>query len=106
MCVKFRAHRLFYVVAPVVMIGHDGVASVNEDFPVGTVLCYDKNDNLYCYIGPGQSDAPKTADCWPVAERQGIELYRDYWRHIASGSGTPYGDSIRNAQVANIVECL
>lgn len=103
MCVQFFARRLFYTTGPANMIGHDGVVSVNEDFPIGTILCYDKDDNLYVYHA--MVDHPKSASCWPVPTTKGVPLYRDYWKHIDCGPETPYGASIRNAQSVNIIEC-
>ncbi len=104
MSVQFYARRIFQTTAPANMIGHDGVMSINEDCPVGTTLCYDKDDNLYRFALADR--ATTSAACWPNPTRKGIPLYRDNWRHVAPGANTPYGASFRNARSVTIVECL
>jgi len=95
MCIQFNAVKIIVTTGPANMVGHDGVMSVNEDCPVGTVLCYDKDDNLY-YLAVDDLGGLWRESKLPT-QRKRIRLYRDYWRHIQSGPNTPYGASFRNA---------
>ena len=97
MCVQFKTVKLVVTTEPARMLNHDGSIVTNEDCPVGTVLAYDKNGNLfYCADEAIAEFFRERASLGPVICSRS-EHYRDYWRHISSGPDTPYGSSFRNA---------
>lgn len=76
----------------------DGTVSENTDFPIGTVLAYDADDNLFVYKHTNWSaEELGKKSMWPRAEKGEIKLFRDYWTYIQAGADTPYGASARNA---------
>jgi hypothetical protein len=79
------------------MTKHDGEVVPNADCPVGTVLAYDATGELFYYVGSMNRHERTLKGHWPRVKDGVIQLYRDYWRHIASGADTPYGASFRNA---------
>lgn len=98
MCIRFQVSKIVVTTAPANMVMHDGETTVNPDCPVGTVLAYDLEDNVYTatydVIAGHFVDASKRR---PAKRKREIELFRDYWRVIQSGPDTPYGASFRNA---------
>lgn len=90
MCVQFFASAIYVTTGVAGCTDHEGQRYVNEDFPSGSLYCEDADGNLYRYIGSRPTDIALHADSWPERERDGIPLYRDYWRHIASSKDAPY----------------
>jgi hypothetical protein len=101
MCVQFYATKLVVTTGAAQGKGHDGELYVNPDCAIGTILAYDSDDHLYVYVGAtGRGaivDEQTKPSAWPRATHKGVQLYRDYWKHVASGANTPYGAAMRNA---------
>jgi hypothetical protein len=94
MSVQFFARAIYMTTSPAVAVDHYGERYVNEEFPVGSIYCEDMDNNLYRYVG---LNAETAANCWPNRTKQGIRLYRDFWRHISSSRNAPYTAALLNA---------
>lgn len=95
MCIQLHAVKLIVVTRQPIIVHHNGARQPHYDCPVGTVLAYDADDNLY--VLRNAVDNTRSSH-WPTVKNGYISLYRDHWKHIASGVGTPYGDAFRGAK--------
>lgn len=98
MSVHLNAVKLVVTTAPAPMTKHDGAIVINHDCPVGTVLAYDREGNLYRCIDPSVAEFfVNKSKTQPTQHPTRSRHFRDYWRMIQSGGDTPYGASFRNA---------
>lgn len=97
MSIQFKVARIAVTTGPAHMVLHSGEKTINPDFPVGTVLAYDKKDNLYYCVEESVASIWRE-DLGGRDTGKQITLYRDYWNYICVGADTPYGASIRNAE--------
>jgi hypothetical protein len=76
----------FYA-ATIVALAEDfkTMRSSGLEFKAGQVFCQDHQGNWYYSTMPFdiQSTDPKG---WPRKGKKGIQLYRDYWKHLASAT--------------------
>lgn len=96
MSIHLRAVRLIVTTGLATAMNHGGQPFINEDCPIGTFLAYDEEDNPYIFKHIDMLFTG-SVDEWPEVEGDHIPLFRDYWKYVASGPNTPYGEAMRMA---------
>jgi hypothetical protein len=95
--VHLYARAIYVTTGPAIAPNHDGMPFVNPDVPVGSVLAYDDEGNLfqrrseYDYM-------PSFRAAWPRPDNRGrVRSHRDYWLHVQPSPDSPYRRSIEAA---------
>lgn len=107
---QFIATRIFYTISQATSVDHDGEPYINDEFPVGTLLCVDALGDVFAGTAPWMKE-PEAHErsAWHV-KPNGAVLFRDYWRFVATAHDwakpdnklSPYVRAVRNATTKDI----
>lgn len=103
MSIQFHVQSIYVTTGPATSVDHQGNPYTNTEVPVGTALAVDAEGNWYVHTAY-TAGLDLTKENWPRKGKDGIQLYRDYWKFLTATKGktfnhskAPYFSAVLNA---------